>query len=699
MIALPRLRQDLQLLPRTRGAGGTPAWLLYDRPRHRYFRLGWIESEMLRRWQRVSDGAQLLAKIRQESTVPVEEDDLHRFVRFLTVNQLLQPQGEADRHRLLTAAQQKPSGWRWLLHHYLFFTIPLWHPDPFLNRWQQRLPWLFRSGWLWLLALCGLLGLFLVSRQWDRFLATLPPLSWQGGIILFLALTVAKAVHEGGHAWVAKRYGCHIASMGVAFLVLWPVLYIDTTDVWRLPCPKQRRQVAMAGMVAEWLLAGVACLLWSLTDNPLWQSGLFTLAAVSWLMALAVNANPLMRFDGYFLLADMLDMANLQERSFALGRWQLRRWLFKMADPPPETFAPARQRLLIAFAWSVWLYRFFLFIGIALLVYHTFFKLLGIFLMGVEITWFILLPAWREGVYWWQMRQHMASGAITRPALLLLLFLALLVLPWQTKIVLPALWHSHTFTTLYPPTAARVESLLVQPGQRVEVAQPLLILHAPDLEQKLLLNRLEEEHWLYESQRPGVNDPDREQRLLAVRQLAATQAQQQGLQALRQRLLITAPFAGLVDTPAESVAVGRWVGTQDPLLLLHQTEDRVIHAYVDEQQHPQIQVGASGWFVAQDLSLPRCAVLVEEVAAIALAALDWPHLATVHGGRLAVRKEGERLVPDEALYRVQLRPVASSCPLPDKMIVGDLFLHGGQESVIAFLWRRMMATLLRESGF
>ncbi|WP_193771054.1 biotin/lipoyl-binding protein [Candidatus Magnetaquicoccus inordinatus] len=701
MRPLPPLRQDLQLLTRTRGEGGAPAWLLYDRPRHRYFRLGWAETEMLRRWSRVSDGQQLLEGINKECTLTLQDVDLQRFLHFLSVNHLLQPQGESSRQQLLASQQQQLSGWRWLLHHYLFFTIPLLHPDPFLNRLYKQLPWLFRARFLWVIVFLGLLGLYLVSRQWDRFFATLPLLwSWQGAMILGLSIWLAKAVHEWGHALVAKRYGCHIASMGVAFLVMWPVLYIDTTDVWRLPCRRQRLHVAMAGMAAELLLAGLACLLWNLTDDPLWQSGLFTLATVSWVLGLLVNGNPLMRFDGYFLLSDLLDMANLQERSFALGRWQLRRSLLGVADPPPELFPLARQRLLIVFAWSVWIYRFFLFYGIALLVYHTFFKILGLFLFLVEIGWFIVFPLLREARVWWQMRQRLSSGAISRLALLTLALIALLILPWQGQMVLPALWHAHTFTTLYSPTPARIAEIWVQRGERVHAGQPLLSLRSPDLEQQLLINRLEEEHWLFESQRPGIKESDREQRLVAVSRLVAAQSQQQSLLSLQGRLLLRAPFAGVLEMAGEALLPGRWVSREEPLLALHQPEDRVIHAYVDEQHQQQVLAQSSGWFVAHDLTLPRCAVRVESISPAAITVLDWPQLASLHGGPISVRKENERLLPEEALYRLQLRPLAEAgCSLPDAMLVGDLLLNGAKESLFSSFWRRLMAILVRESAF
>lgn len=121
-------------------------------------------------------------------------------------------------------------------------------------------------------------------------------------------------------------------------------------------------------------------------------------------MTLAINLNPFMRFDGYYLLSDWLEVENLQDRAFARGKWWLREKLFGLGDPPPEPFGEPLGKGLLVYAFGTWIYRFFLFLGIAVLVYAYFFKVLGIFLFLVEILWFIGLPIWRELQAWWKRK-------------------------------------------------------------------------------------------------------------------------------------------------------------------------------------------------------------------------------------------------------------------------------------------------------
>ncbi|CAK0760978.1 putative peptide zinc metalloprotease protein [Azospirillaceae bacterium] len=111
-----------------------------------------------------------------------------------------------------------------------------------------------------------------------------------------------------------------------------------------------------------------------------------------------------MRFDGYYLLSDWLQISNLQSRSFALARWWLRRTLFAFDEPIPELFPSSTHRFLLLYAFLTWFYRAIVFFGIALLVYHYFFKVLGVFLMAIEIGWFLLLPVVREFGEWWKRR-------------------------------------------------------------------------------------------------------------------------------------------------------------------------------------------------------------------------------------------------------------------------------------------------------
>ena len=224
--------------------------------------------------------------------------------------------------------------------------------------------------------------------------------------------------------------------MGIAFLVMWPVAYTDTNESWRLtdnpptPCDRLRRPLSQNSSLPHgppWP--------WAFLPDGGLRSSAFVLATTSWIATLAVNASPFMRFDGYFILSDALDMPNLHNRSFALARWKMRELLFGLGDPKPEHFASQKEAALVAFAWVVWIYRLVVFLGIAALVYGFFIKAVGIFLFLVEIVWFVSLPIYNELKVWKKRWPDIKQGSHSwRSALVILTLLSLVLVPWPGRI-------------------------------------------------------------------------------------------------------------------------------------------------------------------------------------------------------------------------------------------------------------------------
>jgi putative peptide zinc metalloprotease protein len=458
---------------------GAPAWVIQDPVSNRFFRIGWMEFEVLSRW-RLSDPARIAEEISSQSTLQVTAEQVQKIADFFRQQQLVHVRdagGVAFLNQL--AERAKISRWKWLLHNYLFIRIPLVRPQRFL---QWLAPWcelFFTRGFLVASVCAALLGFVLALRQWDVFVTTFTDFFSPAGLAGYLvALFAAKTLHELGHAITATRLGVRVAHMGVAFLVLWPMLYTDTGESWRLSDRRDRFRIAAAGMATEFALASFATLAWSLTtDGPL-RSALFFLATTSWVITVGINASPFMRFDGYFLLSDALDMPNLHARSFAMARASLRRRVFGWNEPDPEVFEPRMRRFLVVFAWLTWLYRLIIFVGIAIAVYLFFFKVLGIFLFAVEIAWFIVRPLWMEAKVWIERRSE--TGAARSAVLLLIVVgvLGSLALPWQGTVKAEAWLHAAQSQTLYSPFAAQV--LRISDNGQIPKGTVLAELNSPD---------------------------------------------------------------------------------------------------------------------------------------------------------------------------------------------------------------------------
>lgn len=697
---LPALRADLQLSAGAPGLDGAPQWTLADPLRGKYFKLGAPAMRLLRHWA-LGDPQRVLNAANTDPGMPLTGQDVEELLRFLRGHDLVSAVDEEQRASYAPkAAAQRQGIWTQILHKYLFFRIPLWRPDAFLNRtW----PWLERNGRNLLrygLPSVLLLGLFLVMRDWARFLATFPHLLSLGGMAAFaIALGFAKLCHEFGHAYMAKRAGCRVPSMGVAFMVLLPMLYTDVSDAWRVQDRRTRLLIGAGGVLAELILACIALLAWSLLPDGAGRTAAFMLASATWITTLAINVNPLMRFDGYFLLSDLWGVDNLQGRGFALGRWHLREKLFGYGEPMPEHWSPTLRRRLLCWSYASWIWRAALFFGIALAVYHLFFKVLGIFLMLVELVWFIGLPVWREWQHWWQHRDKAQPRKVLFLGGGLAVLLALLVLPWRSGVEVPAMLEASRFSALHAPAAAQVHQVLVADGQRVEANQVLVTLASPDLDARMAICRREIEILQLQLRRQSGRSETAADSGILEQRLAEAVAEYRGLAAQRERLVLRAPHAGTVRDLANNLTPRRWVSTELPLAQVAEGGLR-LRGYLAEADLWRVAPGTAGHFVADDVLRDSLPVTLGSVDANGVAYIDQEALVSDHHGPIAIRRDEEkRAQPLQAQYGAQFvlengAPEQLSHPLR-----GLVVLDGKRESLLSAAWRRMAAIGVRESGF
>ncbi|MEI7105768.1 HlyD family efflux transporter periplasmic adaptor subunit [Pectobacterium versatile] len=698
---LPPLRADLQLVESAPGINGAPQWVLSDPITGRYFTLTPSAIRLLRHWP-LRQPQQILAAANSEPGLPLRVKELEKLLQFLRQHDLVAASDAEQRQRYLGKAQaMRTSLWKSVLHQYLFFRIPLWRPDPVLNRcW----PWLQRYGapfLIWVFPFVLLLGLFLVSRDWVRYTHSFPHLFSLSGMAVFgVSLVFAKFIHELGHAFMAKRAGCRVQSMGVAFIVLFPLFYTDTTDAWKLKDRQARLLIGAGGILAELMLAVIALLAWALLPDGPARTAAFMLSSATWLTTLVVNLNPLMRFDGYFLLSDFWRVENLQERAYALCRWRLRESLFGHGHPAPENLSPSLQSKLLVWGYASWIWRFFLFFGIALVVYHFFIKVIGIGLMLVEIVWFIALPIAKEAYAWWSMRKSIHPIAFLRSALLCSTLLFILLYPWGGSIHIPAVLEAEKVSTLYSPVPAQVNRLHVTDGQRVDTGDILLELTSVDLDYRLDIERQRIAQLQQQRQRGAARQETASEIQVMDWQLAEALARYRGLAAQRQRLTIRAPQAGVVRDLARDMTAGRWLTADTPLLrVVEPTQGRVI-GYIPEESLMRTQEGMQGIFLTDDPAFPRLDVTLHDIAPTGSAYLQQEILASDRHGPIAVRRDRDHNPqPVQAQYRVRFIVQEEQFLPLQQPLRGSVILEGEKESILGTVWRRVAALGIRESGF
>ncbi|MET0333978.1 MAG: HlyD family efflux transporter periplasmic adaptor subunit [Rhizobacter sp.] len=696
----PVLREEITLHPGPTDASGAPTWSLQDPSRHQFFRIDWLSFEILSRWH-LGNAQAIADDIERQTTQAAEAGHVEAVVRFLGDNQLIQCDSANGTAMLLQRHEAKQSGAAtWLLHHYLFFRVPLLKPDRLLG---QLLPWVapfYSRGFLYLTLLALVTGVWMVTRRWGEFAGTLVDMLTPAGFLQYGAMLIAvKALHELGHAFTAKRLGCRVPTMGVAFLVMYPMAYTDVTEAWKLTRRRDRLAIGSAGIAVELALAAWATLAWALLPEGAARNLCFVLATITWITTLVVNVSPIMRFDGYFLLSDLLDLPNLHARSFALARWKLREWLFALGEEPPEHFSPARERGLVLFAYFVWAYRLTVFIGIAVMVYHYFFKALGVFLFIVEIAWFVVMPVWSEVKAW---RERWGSVRKSRRTLWTLSALALVLLiglvPWRTQVEAQGLLRPRHFP-LHAAGAGQLQSLDIAHGRAVRRDDALFTLASPELALHLKTAELKLARTQWQVANTGFDDGLRSRQSVLQEERRGAEAELLAVRDELARHAPRAPFDGVViDVPPE-LQPGTWVARNERLATVVDPRDWRVEVYLPENEVERIKLGDSGHFFPEASGRGVVKLTVTGIDRDATRVLPEPQLAQGHGGELAVREKRGQLVPEQAVYRVTLQAEVKAGAERLQHLRGHAVIDGEARSALGGVFRSAAAVVVREAGW
>lgn len=699
---IPKLRQDIKLFPGPQHRDGSPSWRILDPVRNRFFEMGWLEFELLARWADHTKMQALIGQVAAETPLRPTEEEVAGFIQFLVNNQLVIPGDKEARGQLKSRWMTGVKPWyEQLFHNYLFFRIPLVRPDRFLQRTLPFVEIFFTRSFLVIVLAVFVIDLYLIQREWNEVRRTFAYFfNLQGGFYFAVAATFSKILHELGHAYAAKRYGTRVPAMGVAFLVMWPFLYTDTGETWKLADRRKQMVIACAGMATELALACFATLLWTITPDGPTKHVLFILATTTWVMTLAVNASPFMRFDGYFVLSDALDFPNLHERSGACARWWIRRRFFGLKEPLPEPTFTVWQRVgLVVFAGVTWLYRLVVFLGIALMVYHLFFKILGIIMMMMELVWFIFRPVWMEVAYLWSQRALIRPQITPISMVFGLLLLIIWMVPVTNQMTAPAVLRAGQEQPVFAPMAAQVKAIEVRRGQIVEPGQVLVQLDVPDLLVRAQKASISLASARVESLTSAASGKRQENRLVLLEQIAEALAEQKSVEEDAERLTVRATIRGVVRDLPNTLVVGRTIGTRELMMRITATTPPTIEAYISEASIDAVKPGQDVKFIPSRADAPEVRGVVVSIDGTGSKQISRNLLVAPHGGDIAAvldRRGGA--TAQDPLYRVLIEPVGA-VDQATSIERGTVRIETSLVIVAQNFVSRALSIFVRESGF
>ena len=361
------------------------------------------------------------------------QDQIIQLLGQLHSGDLLQAGLPADTDELLLRSKQnKTNKLKQRFSNPLTIKIPLWDPNRFLDRHLSKVSWLF--GWFigasWMLVV--LLAALLTVINWPQITGNFVEnsLSPYNLIIMAVLYPVIKFLHELGHAFSAKYHGGEIHEMGITFLMFMPIPYVDVSAVNFLRSKYQRILVSAAGIVVELFIAALGLFLWLSVEPGLIKDIAFNAMVIGGISSLLFNGNPLLKYDGYYMLADMLEIPNLFQRSSKYIMYLCQKYILGISDRPSPATAKGEPAWFVIYSISSFIYRMGLLWLIITYITDTFF-ILGI-LLACWMVWKQVLFPMIKGVLFifYSPLTHRKKGrSISSITVIIAIFSIVLMLP------------------------------------------------------------------------------------------------------------------------------------------------------------------------------------------------------------------------------------------------------------------------------
>jgi len=451
--------------------------------------------------------------------------------------------------------------WRQRLWTPLAIRIPLFDPDRFLDRTAFLVRPLF--GWfgalLWLSVVTA--GLVLAALNWpalsenviDRALAP------QNLFLLWLVYPLVKAIHELGHAYATKIYGGEVHEIGVMFLVFVPVPYVDASAASSFPDKRQRMVVGAIGIGVEMLLAAVAVFVFAhATVGPV-HAVAYNVILIGGVSTILFNGNPLLRFDGYYVLANALELPNMGQRANRYLGYLVERYAYGSREANfPETDRRART-WFVFYSIASFFYRLFISIAIIISLGSRFF-IVGVVLMIWAGVSQLIVPIGKAFSFLSSSPrlQRNRPRAVAATALALgLAGLFFFVMPFPLRTVAEGITWPSERSQIRAGTDGFIGRLLVANGSQVGAGQPLIEAFDPFLDARV--NVLEAQLQGLRRQYTAVRMTDQAEAAVLQEEIKGVMSDLARARERQRDLVITSPGAGMFVTPVEQDMPGRFV--------------------------------------------------------------------------------------------------------------------------------------------
>ena len=561
-----RMRPDLSA--RQHRYQGRVYWVVKEPVGLNYFRFQEEEYAILR----MLDGQTSLDEIKDafEAQFPPQKigvEELQQFVGTLHRSGLVIANVPGQGHQLKLRRDER---WRkeWLnrISNILSIRFKGIDPDRILNWMHPKFKWIYTPWAVFACCALAISALTLVLVQFDVFQSKLPSFhqffNLKNALWLSVALGVTKVIHEFGHGLTCKHFGGECHEMGVMVLVLTPCLYCNVSDSWMLPNKWHRAAIGAAGMYVELVIASICTFIWWFSEpgmlNHLCLSTMFV-CSVSTLM---FNSNPLLRYDGYYILSDVIEIPNLRQKATDILGRKLGYWCLGL-EQPDDPFLPERNQVFFAlYSIAAAVYRWVVVFSIMWFLYEIWkpyrLEIIGQIIGIASIYGLAIQPLWKVGKFFYvpgRIEKVKKPRMYATLAVLSLVSAAVLFIPLPHRVYCTLEIQPRDAKSVYVSVPGELDEVLIQPGIKVAKGTPLAQLSNLDVElaiAELEGQRAENETELRSLHRRQGLDDDAARQIPAVEAvLKSVKEQLEEKNTDLARLSLVAPDAGTVLPPPE----------------------------------------------------------------------------------------------------------------------------------------------------
>jgi putative peptide zinc metalloprotease protein len=446
------------------------------------------------------------ARERLGEEAPTQEEVI-RLLSQLHAMDALQADVVPDTVEIMKRFKKKRSAlWKQNLRSPLFMRFHLFDADRFLTRFQSLArPFFSWPGFVVWFVVVGA-AVFLAGVHWAELTQNITDRILNPGnlVVMWLVFPVLKAFHEFGHGFAVKLKGGEVHDMGIMFLVLTPVPYVDASASSAFREKRERILVGAAGMAVEIFIGALALFFWSSAEPGPLRSLAYNVIFIAGVSSILFNGNALLRYDAYYILSDLLEIPNLGPRGLRYLGYLFQRYLFGVRDAEPPESTAGEKVWFILYTVASWVYRIFIYVAIVLFIASKFFFIGVVFALWAVISMMILPAA--KGIRFLassprltrkRARSVLVTGLILA-AVAAVIFLVPFPLGTRAEGVL---WiPEHSFVRA--ATDGFVEKLLATPGSRVRAGDPLIECSDPLLpaQIRVLESKLDELQATYDAQ-------------------------------------------------------------------------------------------------------------------------------------------------------------------------------------------------------